>query len=98
MASGVSRLHAIDSGTYPAGAHGSSGVDSKGTGPAVEFGALGLSAPRYDPKHERYLVLIAFENEIDAQKLAQVLGAKRVSDYSGFASQRAFREPLKKSS
>jgi hypothetical protein len=44
----------------------------------------------FDAEHARYLVLVAFEREADADALAEVVGATPVADPSGFASERGF--------
>jgi hypothetical protein len=43
-----------------------------------------------DDARGRYVILVAFEQEGDAQALAQSVGAEPMDDYAGFASQRGF--------
>jgi len=44
----------------------------------------------FDEGRSRYLVLVAFEKETDANKLADFLEAETIAYYSGYASQRGF--------
>jgi hypothetical protein len=43
-----------------------------------------------DDARDRYLLLVAFEQEEDARAFAHTLDAEPAADYAGFASQRCF--------
>jgi hypothetical protein len=45
----------------------------------------------FDLDRGRYLVLAAFEDESDAKRLSDALGAEKVDRLAGFASQRGFK-------